>query len=212
MPDSFKYRLKKLPVTNKLVLLGSVVVFLSVFMPWYQDIDKFNTGEMFLGISGPMYLAGLFVLLASGASAGYIFLKLFEKPLPKLPVSESYLHLFTSAFSLLMLVLTASTYFHSKFGVNLTEKSAGIGMILAFIGVAFVFAGAFIAIKKRDVNFGSEGKIDPLIEISNEDRMKGRVFQKPLSPKESSEIREAVQGSIDDFTSGQKKEDVIDIR
>ena len=80
MPDSFKRRLKALDVTKKLVLVGSAIAVVSVFLPWYKDIDKFRTGDMFLGISGPLYLAGLIVLLTAGASLGIIMLKLLEKP------------------------------------------------------------------------------------------------------------------------------------
>lgn len=173
MPNSFKLRLKQLPLNGKLVLVGSFVMIVSVFLPWYQDIDRFKIGDTFLGITGPLYLAGLIVLLSSAAAFGLIILKLMEKPLPKLPLKENYFYIAVSALSALMLVLSASVYFHNKFGVNLADKSMGLGMIVGFVGVGMVFGGGLLNGRARAVDFDTEGSVEPLIEIDTEERVPG---------------------------------------
>lgn len=172
MPNSFKLRLKNLPLVKKAVLSGSFLMAVSVFMPWYTDLDKFRIGETFLGISGPMYLAGFLVFVAGVVSFGILMLYLLEKPLPKLPVKDVQIYIFGSILSFFMLILTASVYFHPKFGVNLTDKNMGIGMILAFIGSGIVLLAGILSLRSKYVNFETEGHLDPLIDMDIENRPK----------------------------------------
>jgi hypothetical protein len=203
MRYSFKTRLANLPLVSKFVLVGSFLAIIGVFLPWYKDIDTFNTGEMFLGITGPLYLAGIIVLLAGITSFGMIALRLFNKPIPKLPLKEDQFYVFTSSLSLLMLIMTISVFFHNKFGISLVDKSIGIGMMMAFIGSGLVMLGAIIAIKNQEINFEVEGHLEPLIELESEAR-----DQKPLHMKkenveqEAMKVKSAVQGSIEDFSEG----------
>ena len=172
MPQTdFKTRLKSLPLTQKFVLLGSILAMLGAFMPWYSDVDRFKTGDSFLGITGPMYLAGFFVLVGGLISLALILSKLMEKDLPKLPLKEAHIHIFTGGLSVLMLILAASVYFHPKFGVNLTDKNMGFGMMLDFMGVGLVILGGILALRTdKEIDFGGSGKIEPLIDIEREKR------------------------------------------
>jgi len=163
--ESFKIRLKNLPLKEKLILIGSFVTFISVFFPWYADMDKFQTGDMFLGITGPLYLTGLIVLLSSGASFLFIMMKLKGKIFRDLPIKEYQLHMLFGGIALLMLVIANSVFFHSKFGTNLTEKSMGIGMIMSFMGLLITAFGSALMIKSKEVDFDAEGKLDPLIDL-----------------------------------------------
>lgn len=168
MPDSFKIRFMKLPLVGKAILIGSCLTAISVFMPWYNDVDKFNIGESFLGISGPLYLAGFFVFIAGAVSVALIAMQMLEKKTPKLPMREAQIHIAGSILSLFMLVLTASAYFHPKFGVNLTDKSLGFGMILAFIGTGAMMLGGIMAIRTKEVDFDVEGSMSPLIDMDRQ--------------------------------------------
>jgi hypothetical protein len=103
-------------------------------------------------------------------------MKLMNKRVPKLPFPESYMHLGGAGFSVLMLILTYSVYFHPKFGINLTEKTVGIGMIMAIIGVGLVIFGGVLEIKKREINFEEEGKLEKLIDMN--DRIQNDIMPK----------------------------------
>jgi len=185
--ETFKSRLKRLPFKEKLVLIGGFLVILGSFLPWYRDLDKFRTGDTFLGITGPLYLAGLIVLATGLVSFGLVMAKLLDKHGFKLPIQEAYIHLAGTGLSILMIILTTSVYFHPKFGINLTEKTIGIGMMMSMLGVGFVILGSVLAIRKRDVNFEEEGKLEPLIDIND------RV-QSDLSPK-ANDVPKSVETS-----------------
>ncbi|MBI2634857.1 hypothetical protein HYW82_04290 [Candidatus Peregrinibacteria bacterium] len=165
MPDSFKLRLKTLVLNKKMVLAGAILTAIGVFLPWYSDMDKLSNGDTFFGITGPLYLAGLIVLLVAGISGGLVMLKLLNKPAPKLPMEENIFFVAGSALSVLMLILSISVYFHNKFGVNLTDKSVGIGMILDFAGNGLMMLGGILAMRAKDVDFNMEGRLEPLIDV-----------------------------------------------
>lgn len=137
----FKERLKSETLGRKMLLFGTFLSVISTLLPWYSDMDRFNIGDTFLGISGPLYLAGFIVLAASGASFTLIMLHLLGKKQPKLPIKEGHLHVFSGIISGVMLVLVNSVYFHPKFGISIADKSLGVGMMIAFAGVSlFLFA------------------------------------------------------------------------
>lgn len=172
MSNSFKNRLKKLSISKKLILAGSGIMVVSAFLPWYSDIDRFKVGDTFLGITGPLYLLGFIVLIAGLASFGLIFLQLLNKKAPKLPLEEGHFHIFNCVLSFLMLVIASSVYFHAKFGINVIDKSAGAGLILAFIATGIVLLGSMLAIRKTEVDFEEEqGHLEPLIEIDEREKV-----------------------------------------
>ncbi len=197
MPDSIKHRFKKLVIHNKLILIGSFLAVLSVFLPWYSDIDKFNTGDTYLGITGPLYLTGLIVLISAGTSLSILLMKILNRPVPKLPVTVKQFHVFSGVVNIFMLVLAASVFFHSKFGINITDKSAGIGMIMAFIGSFGILVPGILILKKKQGDFEEEGHMKPLIDI--DERRQKAIYQ---DMPDTTEIKSAVQESLEDFTSG----------
>lgn len=188
MPNSFKSRLKQLALNKKMILVGAFLVIVGVFLPWYQDVDRFKIGDTFLGITGPLYLAGFLVLIAGISSFGLIMLKLLDKPQPKLPMKEGHFYIALSALSIFLLIMSASVYFHAKFGVSLTDKSVGAGMILDFIGSGLVLFGAFLALKSEGIDFETEGRIEPLIKI--DERLRD---QKDLDLDKESSIEAAME-------------------
>ncbi|NIA02160.1 MAG: hypothetical protein GWP15_02145 [Nitrospirae bacterium] len=184
----------KLPTVSKLVMVGSFIAVIGVFLPWYNDIDKYGFGDMFLGISGPLYLAGIIVLLSGIASFSMIAFRLFDKPVPKLPLKENQFYVFSSSVSLTMLVLSISVFFHNSFGVSLVDKSIGVGLYLGLFGSGIVMLGAIIALRNREISFDVEGNLEPLIDVNEEHRK-----TQPLD--EAMKVKSAVQDSIDEFTS-----------
>jgi len=137
----------------------------SVFLPWYSEIDRFSGGDTFLGVTGPLYLAGLLVLLASSLSFSIVLMELLDRPLPKLSIKSAHLHVAASALSLFMLLLSTSVYHHAKFGVNITDKSTGIGMLLASIASGLVMFSGIRMAREGAVSFESEGHLEPLIDM-----------------------------------------------
>lgn len=162
-----------LPLFFKLIGIGSFITMFSVFLPWYQDLDAFNTGDKFIGLSGPLYLLGFLILLLAICSFGLFAMRFFGKSLPRLPMSEPHSHIFTGAFSLFLLLITNSIYFHTKFGVNITMKEARFGMIIAFFGTLLTLIGGLLQNKNRGVSFEVGGSISPLIDVEHDRTKRG---------------------------------------
>ena len=205
--NTFVNRLKKLQLNKKIVLGGSALMVIGVFLPWYNDTDKFNIGESFLGITGPTYLAGFLVLLSAVFSLGYIILKLMDRPVPKLPISESYLYISAGILSFLMLVLSASVYFHPKFGINVVDKTVGIGMIFAFIGSVIAFVGGVLSVKTGEVDFDTEGHLEPLIDVDLYEREKSHIG-KNITVGEAEEMAAKKAEGADTRAWGQVQESI----
>lgn len=195
--ETLKLRFKKLSLNKKFILVGAFLAIICAFLPWYSDIDKFKTGITFYGISGPLYLAGLFVFFAGIANLGIVLLKLLEKPVPKLPLKEDHFFVFTSVLSFLMLIISSSVYFHPKFGINPIDKTMGIGMILGFIGNGLVLLGALLALRKKELNFDSEGELKPLIDLE-----KDRVQSPLISNDRPEKPFEKIPGTLEKGTFG----------
>ena len=136
-------------VKRKLVLIGSALTVLATFLPWYSDIDRFNVGDTFLGISGPLYLLGLVTLVAAGGSVLILTMKLTGRKKPQILSDEGHYHLINSVIVLGMLLLASSIYLHPKFGISLADKSLGIGMIFAFAGAIVSGIGAWMSKDER---------------------------------------------------------------
>lgn len=134
-PRSLSSLWTRLDVTRKWILFSCVLIALSTVLPWYADLDSFGAGDFYLGLTGPLFLVGLLILGSAVFTLSWILLPLFGKRLPTLPLNEATMYVFLAFQDLILLLIANSIFFHPKFGVNITLKETGFGMILAFIGV-----------------------------------------------------------------------------
>lgn len=206
MAQTFKTRLKALPFNRKVVLFGSALGILSVVMPWYSDIDRFGVGDQFLGITGPLYLAGLLVLVSGGLSFAYLMMKIAGKRTPVLPLEEGHFHIGNGALSLFMILMASSVYFHDKFGVSLVDKQAGFGMLLAlFAGVTITVGGILITRSNEEIGSFEEeidDHMEPLIDLNQ--RSQGDIMDREMTVEEAIQESETkvwgqVEESINQF-------------
>jgi len=134
----------ELPFEKKMVGIGSFLMILSLFFPWYQDLDSFRTGDTFTGLTGPMYLAGFSFLIISSASILVMVMDYLNKQVPLFKIKPTKLHLWSGIFSFYMLFLVGSVYFHPAFGVNITMKQSGFGMFIAYAAAALLTTGGYL--------------------------------------------------------------------
>lgn len=189
----------KLPTPYKLVGIGALIALIGAFLPWYQDIDAFNTGDRFSGITGPLYLVGYIIIGLSIISLILTGFHLFEKKLPDLPLKESMIYILSGAFSLFLLIVANSVYFHPKFGINITSKEYQFGMIFAFAGALATVIGGILENRERGTarfieEFQSEAQededFDDVIELNNfqkEQKQERNVIERT---KSASGVRE----------------------
>lgn len=185
---------KELTFDKKLLGVGSLLLIASVFLPWYQDRDSFNTGDMFLGITGPLYLVG-FSLLALGILN--LFLLVSEssgRKVPYLPFKSSAIFLGSGLFVFYILMVVSSVYFHQKFGINITVKQSQFGMFSAFIAASLITIGGYMAGRDKksllkEFQQESEGKTEPLISmptVPSQEKPKESIRQEPVFEQQPS--------------------------
>ncbi len=160
----------ELSFNKKLLAVGSLLMIVSVFLPWYQDLDSFKTGDMFLGITGPLYLAGVSLLVLSGVIPATMYLDYAGKKPWWMPTSNSPFYLAVGIFAFYMLILTNSVYSHAKFGVNITMKQTQFGMFLAFIAASLISIGGYLSMldKKAGIKEFEESVNEPLMQVPHE--------------------------------------------
>lgn len=160
----------EMPFENKLISLGGIITAISVFLPWYQDIDTFKTGDMFLGVTGPLYLIGIIMLALGAGTVLTMISQKWRDKVSRLGMELPTAHVITAAFDLFLLVLTNSVYFHAKFGVNIMLKEFRFGMVFAFIGVGLMLIGGIFERRKSGIKWDTKGESKPLIDINDAPR------------------------------------------
>lgn len=168
----------KLALPQKLIGMGALIALISAILPWYSDIDMYNTGERFLGVTGPLYLVGYIIIALSVFSLILTGFYLFDKKIPSLPMKESMVYILSGVVSLSLLIIANSVYFHPEFGVNITSKEYGIGMMMALIGAVAILIGGvmqqresgtsrFVKEFQEEAGAIDEETVDPVLELNN---------------------------------------------
>lgn len=139
---------KELSFEKKFILFGSVLLVLSAFMPWFEDMDAFRRGVTYLGVSGPIYLAGYMVLAVGVLNIVKLVVEFRGGKIPFLNMGMSDFGLYSSAGAFFILLFANSVFFHPDFGINIPLKQTQFGMFTAFAGVTLVTFGAFLARRK----------------------------------------------------------------
>ncbi len=194
----------ELSFDKKLLGVGALLMIVSVFLPWYQDLDSFKTGDMFLGISGPLYLVGLSLLILSGVILASLYLDYSGHKPSWLPKSNSAFYLAVGIFAFYMLILTNSVYFHAKFGINITMKQSQFGMFSAFIAASLISIGGYLSMldKKAGIKEFEDSINEPLMQVPTHERRQSKVVKKQDEPARSAASKSPVNAaSIEEMQS-----------
>jgi hypothetical protein len=173
-----KNKFLKLALPQKIIGIGALIALISAILPWYSDIDMYNTGERFLGITGPLYLVGYIIIALSIFSLILTGFYILDKKIPAMPMKESMVYILSGVVSLSLLIIANSVYFHPEFGVNITSKEYGIGMMLALVGAIAVLIGGimqqresgtsrFVKEFQEETGAITEETVDPVLELNN---------------------------------------------
>lgn len=195
--------------------LGSVFMIIALFLPWYKDLDSFKTGDMFLGITGPLSLAGFTLFAIATVNIALMVYDFLDKK-PPLSIKSNNFYLFAGIFSFYLLIVINSVYFNAQFGVNITLKQSMFGMFVAFIAASFITIGGYLAGKDKKIYLEEFEKNtrDPFAEMPVSDSRKpkgsikvGSQKQNLPNPETVLENRAFVQGSFDSVNNNKTKED-----
>lgn len=175
----FRKDFSELPRYHKILALGAFLGCLGVFLPWYREFDNYFGSRHFLGITGPLYFIGLTLFFLNLSLVLSTIFLVKQKPFWKFPIHGWHFPLATGIFSLYLVILSNTIYFHPLFGLSLLSKETMFGMIVSsFAGILLTF-GAFMQKKAGSVNeFHLESSQEetskrvyqPLIDISQSPR------------------------------------------
>lgn len=189
----FSRFLDSLTREQKYVFYGSVLMSLGVLMPWYSDIDAFKTGDTFFGFTGPLYLIGVLLFIAGIACFSTLASRRVRDRMERVFSHLGDLYLMTAGFSLFLLVLANSVYFHPKFGVNIALKESRFGMTVTVVGAILLGIGGYFIRRRRDRRHEYDaqeiGHLEPLIHMPE-------ISETPVvpEPRDASSRRE--HGSV----------------
>lgn len=134
----------KMNASEKALTVGAGLTVLSLFLPWYRDLDAWGKGDTFLGLTGPLSVIGLIILLGSGAVLWKMLGRMTGR---KINLLEKYdkLPLYVTVENMILFVITASIYFDPKFGVNITLKQTAFGLFLCLMGTVITGLGVYMS-------------------------------------------------------------------
>lgn len=197
MPQKRFYQIiKDLSFEKKLIAAGALLLAVSLFLPWYQDLDTFRTGDTFTGITGPMYLAGLTFLIISSSTLLLLVAQQVGIRFPTAYLRSPKIYLHYGIFSFYLLLLINSIYFHRNFGVNITLKQSGFGMFIAFIAAASLTIGGYLNTRERkEIMKSFEEEIqEPMLAPSMQQKPKENL--RTITADQAKTSGSAVRGSM----------------
>jgi len=191
---NLKYAFSRLSRPKKVVLTTSLLASISCVMPWYNDLSVYGVSDTFLGITGPLFLAGFFVLAMSVFVTLMIGMPMMGKRFIKLPVKPSIIAMASGIQSLFLLLIVNSVFYHSKFGVSISQKGPGFGMTIAMVAVIGLIVGSYFWYKEEFAYKGFDeqvGRKEPLIKMHEQDSKHQTVNsreQRPIATTEKAEV------------------------
>lgn len=164
---SIKQIIHNLAFEKKLIGIGAILMVLSLFFPWYSDIDIYKSGAVYTGLTGPLYLAGFTFLIIASLSLVVLITDFLDQKIPVFNIRASNFFLPAGIFSFYLLVLINSVFFDRNFGINITLKQSQFGMFLAFVATALIIIGGYLLTRERKTilkNFQNEVDQNVLIK------------------------------------------------
>ncbi len=185
MPQKrLKQVLIALPFEKKLIVGGAILMLLSLFLPWYQDVDTFHTGNVFTGLTGPLYFVGLTFLVMASLTALFVMMDYLNRRIAIFNIKTPKLYLVFGIFSFYLLLMASTVYFDHNFGVNITLKESGYGMFMAFIAAALLTIGGYLNLKKPETALRDfqEETCDQIIKMPAMEPQKPRESLRTVYP------------------------------
>lgn len=167
---------QKLSFERKILVTGAFLMVISLFFPWYQDVDTFQFGNTYTGLNTPLYLIGLSFLGLSILTVALIASEQIRGKNSTLKIPHGKIYLFTGLFSFYQLFLATTIYFDKNFGVNIALKQSQFGMFSAYIAAALLTIGGYIALSsKKAVMDAFEEETRPHVNVATAKNMPAKT-------------------------------------
>lgn len=147
LTERIKQGYLRLSGPEKAILIGSGLTMLAPLLPWYDSMKGYIS-ETIMGISGPLFLVGVFTMIFGALTFFQLFLPMIGKSLAKRDIAQ--LANFCGFQAVLMLIISNSVFFNPDYGVSVTHKGTRFGMFFAFTGAALMIIGAYFSKKRAE--------------------------------------------------------------
>lgn len=135
---ALRYRLRQLPLYYKLIGFGSLISIVSIFLPWVSYESR-----VFNGVEDITFLIGYIIFILSLLLFLFFILHLWEKKLPRLPVKEYTLSMF-SGLQIILLSLVAFSVYNRLFLYTSTSEIR-FGLTGTIIAGVLICIGSYLA-------------------------------------------------------------------
>lgn len=197
----------KLSSSQKLNLIGSGLLLVSLFLNWYSDKDIFRSGDTYSALSGPLYLVGFSMMILA---VGNILLSLSR--LLHVPVWKTWTESRTGKWqimvglaSMYLLLVINSAYFDPKFGLNILNKRSEIGAMLALVATVMICIGGYLAFRhrlesgqKEEKTVASTEEMAPIPVEEKPERIHQSVEKPVALAQEKAPVENAAEGQTED--------------
>jgi hypothetical protein len=146
--QKFAKLIAKQSIGFKLSLVACALGIIAVFMPWYTDLDKFNSGFRFSGVNGPLYMVGTSLLLMFVFYAVDLVSQALGKKVFIFAFHRNFGQIVAGFFGAYLIFIAYSVFFHPQFGLHIVDKQAQIGILISFVSTLLLSYGGFLV--RRD--------------------------------------------------------------
>ncbi|EKD64019.1 MAG: hypothetical protein ACD_51C00097G0006 [uncultured bacterium] len=187
LTQDIKHGFARLSRSKKVVLISAILTSFSCLLPWYHDLSVYGVADSYLGINGPLFLAGIFIFAMNAFLTLSIAMPMIGKRFVKLPLKGSVAGMLVGLQSLFLLLIANSVFYHAKFGISISQKTAGFGMAIAMFSVLALIGGSYFWYKEESVDRGFDeavGRKEPLIKIPEVAPVRQHTNLTPKTPVE----------------------------
>ena len=168
--NDFSAKFSALSMAEKLILIGGIVFVIAAFLPWIKVSAKAAAGlgggsvsESLMG--DPASIWGILALLVAIVLAGIVIARIMDMQLPALPPQYSWGQVFAAGGGALVVLTLLKAWriqavdVSGGLGVDVLDKSFGIGFFLGVICALAVGAGGYMLYteEKGGTSFGGGG-------------------------------------------------------
>jgi len=143
-----KHTLLRLTAEEKVIGIGSLVMIIGTFMPWYSVVMNFDKKSLTeTGFSGGLGVIGFVIFLMSLISLIVLVGENLHLPLPQFGYKREQILFFFLGESFFLTLLTMAIY--TKRSLEFTEAGLRFGIYIVLIGAFFGALSAFALIQKK---------------------------------------------------------------
>lgn len=143
-----KHTLLRLTAEEKVIGIGSLIMIIGTFMPWYSVIMNFDKKSLTeTGFSGDLGVIGFVIFIMSLISLLVLVAENMHLPLPQFGYKRDQILFFFLGEAFFLILLTMAIY--TKRSLEFTEAGLRFGIYLVLLGAFFGALSSFALIQKK---------------------------------------------------------------